>query len=111
VKALIDAPIDENSPDPEAVPFPPKKLSDIQAEIELLRDIRHRLDCDDKTLPSICCYTFHNTHDSLCCLKSSVNTEYVAGGFSDSIIKLWKVDSSKPNEPGISNNNNSGTTY
>lgn len=37
--------------------------TDIQAEIDSLRDLRHRVSLGSASLPSICCYTFHNTHD------------------------------------------------
>ena len=33
------------------------------------------------------------------CLKASSNANYIAGGFSDSFIKLWTVQSTKPDIP------------
>lgn len=36
---------------------------DISAELEALNNINHRMPLNDGSLPSICCYTFHNTHD------------------------------------------------
>lgn len=37
--------------------------TDIQAEIDSLKDLRKRISLGSASLPSICCYTFHNTHD------------------------------------------------
>ena len=43
--------------------FPIKKLSDISAELNALRDARICVELGDERLPSICCYTFHNAAD------------------------------------------------
>lgn len=79
VKAELAKPMDEDSPLADAVPFPPKyvvffsqnvsncilhrKLTDIAAELNAFRDARSCIQLSDKTLPSICCYTFHNASD------------------------------------------------
>ena len=40
-----------------------RKLTDIAAELNSFRDARACIQLSDKTLPSICCYTFHNASD------------------------------------------------
>ena len=35
------------------------------------------------------------------CLKGSQDSKYIAAGFSDSFVKLWKVQATKPDEPGF----------
>lgn len=40
------------------------KGTDIQAEIEHLKDVSYRLPLNETSLPSICCHTFHNTYDT-----------------------------------------------
>lgn len=37
--------------------------TDITAEIDSLKNLNHRIPLNESSLPSICCYTFHNTHD------------------------------------------------
>lgn len=39
------------------------------------------------------------TRCSLNCLKASTNAEHIAAGFADSLVKLWTVRSTKPDEP------------
>ncbi|KAG9289837.1 hypothetical protein G9A89_015417 [Geosiphon pyriformis] len=85
------------------IPLPPhadntaySKGVDVQAEIAALIDIRNRVTLDPTTtLPSICFYTFHNTYDSLNCIAISKDTSLIAGGFTDSHIKLWSLKGEK----------------
>jgi transcription initiation factor TFIID subunit 5 len=37
--------------------------TDVQAQVNLLKDMGKRLPLGHDSLPSICCYTFHNTYD------------------------------------------------
>lgn len=46
-------------------------------------------------LPSSVMYTFHNTHESLNTLKFSKSSRMIAGGFSDSYIKIWSLTTEK----------------
>jgi len=39
---------------------------------------------------------------SLNCLQASANADYIAAGFADSLVKLWSVKSTKPDEPAPS---------
>ncbi|KAJ3324149.1 Transcription initiation factor TFIID subunit 5 [Boothiomyces sp. JEL0866] len=89
----------DSGPTLEDVPLPPKKLIDIQSEIEYLRDLRLRVNLNSNHLPSIVCYTFHNTENQLNCLKASKNAEFLAAGLSDSFIKLWNVVANRPEIP------------
>jgi transcription initiation factor TFIID subunit 5 len=63
VQKILSNPPTDDSPLPSDVPLPPKKMADIDAEIEYLRDLRARIQLGDSTLPSICCYTFHNSYN------------------------------------------------
>ncbi|KAI7889043.1 WD40-repeat-containing domain protein [Mucor mucedo] len=69
--------------------------TDIQAELESLSDLRKRVSLGSAALPSVCIYTFHNTHDLLNCLTISQDTTLVAGGFSESYIKVWSLKGNK----------------
>ncbi|CAG8582093.1 3601_t:CDS:10 [Paraglomus occultum] len=83
------------APDRNDVPLPPSKGSDIQAKIEELFELRHRIKLGASTLPSICFYTFHNTYDSLNCISISDDATLIAGGFSESYIKIWSLKGEK----------------
>jgi transcription initiation factor TFIID subunit 5 len=77
-------------------------LADIVPELNELRDARARVKLSDTNLPSICCYTFHNAGDYINCLRASDNAEFIAAGFSDSLVKLWSVTSARPDLPSPS---------
>ena len=85
--------LDPDAPNPVvAVPLAPKKLSDITKEIEELREIRQRVELSSNTLPSICCYTFHNTCDGLNSLEISQDGTLISGGFEDSYLRIWNLN-------------------
>ncbi|KAI8644361.1 WD40-repeat-containing domain protein [Parasitella parasitica] len=75
-----------------AVPY---RSTDIQAELDSLSDLRKRVSMGSAALPSVCIYTFHNTHDMLNCISISEDTTLVAGGFSESYIKVWSLQGKK----------------
>jgi len=75
----------------EQVPLPVRKLIDISADIKNLKDISKRAKLDNTKLPSICCYTFHNTHHGLNCLSINNDETMICGGFSDSFIRVWSI--------------------
>ncbi|CAO3655437.1 unnamed protein product [Mucor hiemalis] len=71
------------------------RSTDIQAELDSLSELRKRVSMGSKALPSICIYTFHNTHDQMNCLVISDDSTLVAGGFSESFIKIWHLKGKK----------------
>lgn len=75
----------------EQVPLPVRKLIDISTDIKNLKDISKRAKLDNTKLPSICCYTFHNTHHGLNCLSINNDETMICGGFSDSFIRVWSI--------------------
>ncbi|CAG8627994.1 8401_t:CDS:10 [Gigaspora rosea] len=85
-----------DAPDRASIPLPSYKGSDIHAQVELIKDMSQRIELGPSTtLPSVCFYTFHNTHNSLNCISISEDTSLIAGGFSDSYIKLWNLKGEK----------------
>ncbi|KAF8976148.1 Transcription initiation factor TFIID subunit 5 [Entomortierella lignicola] len=84
-----------DSPSRDDVPLPPFKGSDIQAEIEALRDSRKRVALGPSSLPSICAYTFHNAHENINCVAVSEDTTLMAAGFSESYVRLWSLNGEK----------------
>ncbi|KAI1316959.1 Transcription initiation factor TFIID subunit 5 [Mortierella claussenii] len=83
------------SPSRDDVPLPPFKGSDIQAEIEALRDSRKRVALGPSSLPSICAYTFHNAHENINCVAVSEDATLLAAGFSESYVRLWSLTGEK----------------
>lgn len=63
----------------------------------ILEDLRNQVQLNSLALPSVCFYTFVNTHNGLNCSSISHDGSLVAGGFSDSSVKMW--DMSKIGQP------------
>ncbi|CAN6652763.1 transcription initiation factor TFIID subunit 5 [Trichomonascus vanleenenianus] len=88
----------EDSPARESLPLPQYKAVDVSMEVRNVADTRNRITIGatgQAALPSVCMYTFHNTHDGLNCISFSDDSELVAGGFSDSFVKVWSLKGSK----------------
>ncbi|KAH6803312.1 TBP-associated factor 5 [Perilla frutescens var. frutescens] len=60
----------------------------VEVEQSILEDLRNRVQLSSMALPSISFYTFINTHDSLNCASISQDGSMIAGGFSDSSLKV-----------------------
>ncbi|XP_073001690.1 transcription initiation factor TFIID subunit 5 isoform X2 [Typha latifolia] len=69
----------------------------IEVEHSILDDLRNRVQLSSLALPSVSFYTFLNTHNGLNCSSISQDGSFVAGGFSDSSLKVW--DMSKIGQP------------
>ncbi|KAI9330954.1 WD40-repeat-containing domain protein [Obelidium mucronatum] len=97
LRKLIKREGDPDAPNRDDVPMPPPKFSDVKKELEALKEAREQLSKASVsiTAPSICCYTFHNTYDTLTCLTSSSDNSLVMAGFSESILKVWSLKGEK----------------
>ncbi|PRT52946.1 Transcription initiation factor TFIID subunit 5 [Wickerhamiella sorbophila] len=86
-----------DSPAVESLPLPKYRPADVQATIKKLVDSQNRikLGVAQAPLPSVCMYTFHNTHDEMNCLAFNDDATLVAGGFSDSFVQLWSLKGDK----------------
>ncbi|KAK6912509.1 WD40 repeat [Dillenia turbinata] len=62
-----------------------------EVELSILEDLRNRVQLSSVSLPSVSFYTFINTHNSLNCSSMSHDGSLVAGGFSDSSVKVWDM--------------------
>lgn len=60
----------------------------IMAEIEKLKDLCKKVCVGKSYLPSICCYTVHNTNDGLTCAEISDDCKFIALGYQDSYIEI-----------------------
>lgn len=72
---------------------PELTLPVISTEVEqsILEDLRNRVQLGSMALPSVSFYTFINTHNGLNCSSISHDGSMVAGGFSDSSLKVWDM--------------------
>ncbi|KAG9155646.1 hypothetical protein Leryth_003933 [Lithospermum erythrorhizon] len=72
---------------------PELTLPSLNADVEhsILEDLRNRVQLSSAALPSVSFYTFVNTHNTLNCASISHDGSLVAGGFSDSSVKIWDI--------------------
>lgn len=60
----------------------------IISEIEKLKDLCKKVSVGRSYLPSICCYTVHNTYDGLTCAEISNDCRFIGLGYRDSVIEV-----------------------
>ncbi|CAK9146984.1 unnamed protein product [Ilex paraguariensis] len=70
---------------------PRQSLRPTEVEHSILEDLRNRVQLSSIALPSVSFYTFINTHNGLNCSSISADGSMVAGGFSDSSLKVWDM--------------------
>lgn len=75
--------------------FHKPNASQINAEIEKLKDLCKRVSVNKNNLPSICCYTVHNSYEGLTAVEISSDSRLMACGFKDSYIEMYSLT----NEP------------
>lgn len=84
--------------------------SNDELEAQREEDIRNRISLTANTNPSICFYTFTNTHASLNCTTISSDGGLVAAGGSDSVVRVWDLKKRAqtqhlvPQQPNVANN-------
>ncbi|KAH1131620.1 hypothetical protein J1N35_002998 [Gossypium stocksii] len=84
----------EAKPTPAAPRVKPElTLPVMSTEVEqsMLEDLRNRVQLSSVALPSVSFYTLLNTHNGLNCSSISQDGSLVAGGFSDSSLKVWDM--------------------
>ncbi|TKY74792.1 Transcription initiation factor TFIID subunit 5 [Spatholobus suberectus] len=76
---------------PRVKPELPLPIIPTEVEQSILEDLRNRVQLSSVALPSVSFYTFINTHNGLSCSSISHDGSLVAGGFSDSSLKVWDM--------------------
>ncbi|XP_020237888.1 transcription initiation factor TFIID subunit 5 [Cajanus cajan] len=76
---------------PRVKPELPLPVIPTEVEQSILEDLRNRVQLSSVALPSVSFYTFINTHNGLSCSSISHDGSLVAGGFSDSSLKVWDM--------------------
>ncbi|KAL7750605.1 Transcription initiation factor TFIID subunit 5 [Sorochytrium milnesiophthora] len=84
----VDAPV-------KSVPFPPPKAREIEETTKLMYDMSKLVSLSPTALPSACLYTIHNAYDTLTCASISDDVTMMAGGFSDSVVRVWSLTGDK----------------
>ncbi|KAJ2740286.1 Transcription initiation factor TFIID subunit 5 [Coemansia sp. BCRC 34301] len=79
----------------DALPMPPPHSAEVAQQIADLKALRKRVALGPAALPSVCMYTLHNTANALTCTAVSPDLSLLAGGFSESYVKIWSLK----NEP------------
>ncbi|XP_044472590.1 transcription initiation factor TFIID subunit 5-like [Mangifera indica] len=94
----INATAKTSRPEANTVPVARRVKSELalpvmppEVEQSFLEDLKNRVQLSSIALPSVCFYTFINTHNSLNCASISHDGSLVAGGFSDSSLKVWDM--------------------
>ncbi|KAI8967460.1 WD40-repeat-containing domain protein [Mycotypha africana] len=95
----------------DEIPAVTYRSTNLQADLETLKDLRKRIAQGNAALPSISLYNFHHTHDMLNCLAISDDTAMVAGGFSESYIKVWSMKGKRLQSRSEKEQNVEGTEY
>ncbi|CAJ1972394.1 unnamed protein product [Sphenostylis stenocarpa] len=76
---------------PRIKPELPLPTVSTDVELSILEDLRNRVQLSSVALPSVNFYTFVNTHNGLSCSSISHDGSLLAGGFSDSSLKVWDM--------------------
>ncbi|KAJ2581409.1 Transcription initiation factor TFIID subunit 5 [Coemansia sp. RSA 1836] len=75
----------------DTLPMPPPHGAEVAQQIADLRALRKRVALGPAALPSVCMYTLHNTAGALTCAAVSPDLSLLAGGFSESYVKIWSL--------------------
>lgn len=88
-KSIVEP--EEKMPPRDRIPLPKFKEQDITMEISNFQELREQIKLSRSELPSIGCYTFHNSHDAITNIRFSHDSTLVSAGSDDSIIKIWSL--------------------
>lgn len=76
------------------LPVRPPNMQD-QAQMQIIEDLRARVSLNRDSLPSVCFYTFFNTHSTMNSMALASDGSVVAAGFSDSAVRMWDMQGGK----------------
>jgi transcription initiation factor TFIID subunit 5 len=78
-------------PDAEAVPRPQSGSAELAAEVSRLKEIAARAHLSATALPSINCFTLHNSYDAVTSISINPTGTLMATGNRDSYIDVWTL--------------------
>ncbi|XP_042903545.1 transcription initiation factor TFIID subunit 5 [Parasteatoda tepidariorum] len=86
---------DPNAPQANRIPLPELRDADKLDKINALREAQKRVRLGPNNLPSICFYTFLNSHQGVTCAEISEDSSLLSAGASDSLVRIWSLNSNK----------------
>ena len=89
----------EDVPSRDLIPLPKPLARDVIADVQRIKQHRDRFKLPARGSTSqgqgpgvsVTMFTFHNTYDSINCLKISSENELIAAGTAESYIRVWTV--------------------
>lgn len=86
---------DPNAPPTNRIPLPEMKDSDKLERARYLREVSKKVNLGPDSLPSILFYTFMNSFHGMTSLDICEDASMLAAGFSDSLLRVWSLNTSK----------------
>jgi len=86
---------DPNAPPTNRIPLPEMKDSDKLERARCLRELSKKVNLGPDSLPSILFYTFMNCFHGLTSLDCCEDASMLAAGFSDSLVRVWSLNTSR----------------
>lgn len=81
----------ENAPKQSTLPRPQAGAAELALTVERIKGISARAMLSSSNLPSICCYTIHNSYDCVCSTDFSSDFTLMAVGNRESYIDVWSL--------------------
>lgn len=81
----------EHAPKHSTLPRPQAGAAELALAVERIKGISSRATLSSSNLPSICCYTVHNSYDCICTTDFSFDFTLMAVGNRESYIDIWSL--------------------
>lgn len=81
----------ENAPKQSTLSRPQAGAAELNLTVERIKGIANRAMLSSTNLPSICCYTIHNSYDCICSSDFSSDFTLMAAGNRESYIEIWSL--------------------
>lgn len=82
---------DPNAPPTNRIPLPELRDADKLDKINAMREATKRVRLGPESLPSVCFYTFLNSHQGVTCAEICEDSTVLSAGFSDSVVRVWSL--------------------
>ncbi|KFM77750.1 Transcription initiation factor TFIID subunit 5, partial [Stegodyphus mimosarum] len=86
---------DPNAPPGNRVPLPELRDADKLDKVNAMREALKRVRLGPNSLPSICFYTFLNSHQGVTCAEICEDSSLLSAGASDSVVRIWSLNTNK----------------
>jgi len=81
----------DNAPKQNVLQRPLAGAAELALTVDRIKGIANRSVLSATALPSICCYTIHNSYDCICSSDFSCDFSLMAAGNRDSFIDIWSL--------------------